>query len=610
MVTKIKVPQEQRIFRRDYDGLLGVDYSSEMTAISPKRSPDAKNIYRDYANTSAGGAIETRPGFELLGEASGKIYGIHIIGDKALIHHGDKLALAVGFPEQISAFTDFARVTMAQKRSVSLLFKGKLLIFDSLNYLCYENDTLCEAAASAFVPTTSISASPDGGGREYYQDVNLLSDYRINTFRADGVSTTYKLDVASFDSNTTPEVSVSGQQMTSGFTFDSSAGTVSFTEAPEEADYSGGDNVAIKFKKTVSGSKAKITHCSLAEIFDNRLFLSGNEDEKGIIFHSELEDPFYFAEESRYDDGSDSAPVSALVAMGENLAVIKEEKREGVKVYLHTPSLEHEAGKIYPLISTGVEIGAKGGGVLFGGEVIYRSSLGFEGLTSSGGEAKVYHRSYFVDPLLYPLRETAESYALWKGYLMILIGGKIFLGDNRQGFGGEKYEWFYWDNIGITENNTFSAACTLKEYGGELFFGCEGGQICRFTGTNDNGEAIMSYWTTPEDIFAQPARVKNIGKRGAGASVKRVPNSIFKVAVSTDKESFENVYSGVTRGFSFVGLNFGEFTFGTGVRGYVAFSVRKNNIRHLRLKFYSDELDKPFGIYGAWVEYGVGRYVK
>ena len=45
----------------------------------------------------------------------------------------------------------------------------------------------------AYVPTTTISAAPTGGGTSY-EAVNLLTPKRINTFIGDGTATQFKVD--------------------------------------------------------------------------------------------------------------------------------------------------------------------------------------------------------------------------------------------------------------------------------------------------------------------------------------------------------------------------------------------------------------------------------
>jgi hypothetical protein len=106
------------------------------------------------------------------------------------------------------------------------------------------------------------------------------------------------------------------------------------------------------------------------------------------------------------------------------------------------------------------------------------------------------------------------------------------------------------------------------------------------------------------------ALLKTTKKRGGVARVKRIPNSVFKIDVKTDKEPFNNILTSTTSGFSFSTLVFSDLCFGTDVRGLVVFKVKKRKIKEFQFKFYSDELDKPFGLYEATIEYEYGNYIK
>lgn len=92
---------------RHYRDLAGVDFSSLPSAVAPNRSPEAKNVYKDYRATN-GQAIETRPGITKLGTLSGAVHGIHIYGAKCLVHHGTALSEWVSFPSVIAEAGDVA----------------------------------------------------------------------------------------------------------------------------------------------------------------------------------------------------------------------------------------------------------------------------------------------------------------------------------------------------------------------------------------------------------------------------------------------------------------------------------------------------------------------
>lgn len=130
-------------------------------------------------------------------------------------------------------------------------------------------------------------------------------------------------------------------------------------------------------------------------------------------------------------------------------------------------------------------------------------------------------------------------------------------------------------------------------------------------GTNDNGKTIISYWTTPMDNFGYNNQLKTTNKRGGLAKIKTIPNGLIKIARRTDKSS---EYKYTTRksanGFSFESLDFRNFSFITTDKSYVLYKIKEKKLNELSLKFYSDEKDKPFGIFSSTIEAFVGGYIK
>ena len=104
---------------------------------------------------------------------------------------------------------------------------------------------------------------------------------------------------------------------------------------------------------------------------------------------------------------------------------------------------------------------------------------------------------------------------------------------------------------------------------------------------------------------------KTTNKRGGVAKIKTIPNGAIKVSEITNKrqeERFIKQYSAT--GFDFSNIDFGNFSFVTNNQSYVVYKIKEKKFVELSLKFYSDEIDKPFGIYSAMIEAFVGGYVK
>lgn len=829
------------------------------------------------------------------------IYGIHVLNsESALIHCGERLYIWNEFPKAITEADDitYTSFIMNKKPSSSFTYrtydntsntyKLKLYVLDGDNYLEYDGEKV--SAVEGYIPTTSIGASPDGSGRTAYQGVNYISDYRKNTFSADGTAT-YCLDTTLIDSADDVTVKVFNssanqwdtKELTTDYTVSTANGTITFTEGniPQAPSTPGSINVEIAYKKHVSGYAEHILGCTLCKVFDNRVFLSGNDDYKSVLFHSELDNPTYFSDENWYFDGADNTAIKSIVSASDKMVCIKEDSGEGVKVYYHTVSYDSVYGSIYPVSETEIHLGACGEGINFRDTIVYLSKQGLESIYTT---SQLLHKSSLADTKLINEADLNKAkLSVWNNYLCILVDGKIYLADSRQQTDNNEYEWYYWDNIGIWRNDddpSLSKAVIIKEYDNELYFGTQNGHIFTFGGMSDyfeetdaellfkesytvienialNGNfskkeaddmiwdelenaeisiennvakiecaaaagikqsiydakflgksvyvcamvkstsdmvrlesyddaggtdfcahsgngtyeflsliknvpagaaeldikiydsrtngwdnvyvqnviafdlsevygenipekskadefinsiltkysisyfqfaayssdlfeitaisggrgriisvkgkdesavgyitirglgadnkefqeniavkgtlksntvneyvkitdiyssaitgfnniaigpshkmIIENYWTTPMDIFNTLTHLKTTNKNGGVVQVKRIPNSIFKIDVSTDKETWKNILSSPTTGFDFTSFNFTNLSLGTGIRGLLVFKVKKRKIKQFSLKFYSDMLDKPMGVYEATIEFSIGNYIK
>lgn len=603
--------------RRTYSSFRGVDFANDPSLVLLSRSPDALNVWKNYKDTQ-GSCIETRPGYRELANFMSKINGIYFYNDKALIHAGTNLFLWENFPDTPTG--TILKNNMNDAKSSFVIFSDaernqKLYILDGLNYLVYDGTTLKDVSNdNPYIPTTSISRSPRGGG-EAYQDVNVLQPLRKNTFVADGTSVDYYLDVTDLSTVTVTDVKVNGtKKTTSDYTVRESTGDekaviVTFNTAPSAPTLSGVDNVEITFSKTIPGYIDRISKCTKMVVFDRRLFFTGNPDYPNAIFHSQLNTPNYVSDLAYYQDGTDESDIKALVVGNNILWVFKEPSQERDTIFYHTATTD-SIGKVYPNFQGNVSTGCYSDAINYKDDIVFLSKTGLEGISSNdiASQQLLSHKSSLVDNKL--VNENNFDLSMmteWNGYLLILVNSHIYLGDIRQLYqsvNGYEYEWYYW-NI---EN---AQATILKEYKGNLYIGAEDGSIFIVEGTNDNGEIIESYWTTPMDNFGYGNKYKTTNKRGGVAKIKTVPNGRIKVAERTNKSSnykFINEY--VCGGIDFENLNFQNFTFATNIFSNKVYKIKEKKFIELQLKFYSDELNKSFGIYDSIIEAFVGGYVK
>lgn len=112
------------------------------------------------------------------------------------------------------------------------------------------------------------------------------------------------------------------------------------------------------------------------------------------------------------------------------------------------------------------------------------------------------------------------------------------------------------------------------------------------------------------DDFGSGNHLKTTNKRGGVAKIKTIPNGIIKIAEKTNKSEEKLITTKSANGFDFNNIDFTNFAFTTTNDSHVVYKIKEKKFIELSLKFYSDELDKPFGIYEATLEAFVGGYVK
>ena len=558
------------LITRNYTNFKGVDFSDNEVSLT--RSPDALNMWKDYKKL--GKCIETRPDIELVATYDNTIFGLFFykVGNTQMkiVHSGTKLYKEVG-DARTELFTG-----MKPAKSQAFVYNQILYIKDGINYLRYDGQTIGQVVG--YIPTTSIGRKPMGGGTTY-EDVNMLSAWRKNSFLADGESTEYFLDAKEIDGEA-PVVLVNGNQLTAltDYDYDTTSGKVTFKVAPPKPLTDGQDNVVITYKKTVSGYADRINKCTLLQVFDNRVFFSGNQDYPNTVWHSSLNDPSYCSDLDYYNEGLDLSPVKSMVAGNNALWVFKEPSQANTTVFYHNPTIDAEYGKIYPSTHSSISTGCVATGINFNDDICFFSDRGMEAITGDiTTEQVLEHRSSLIDSKL--LSEANYKNMIleeWEGYLLVIIDNKVYLADSRGDEESIKYEWFYWE---LPINVTSTA---VKD--GILYLGTNN-SIYTLT-KNDSTREVTSYWTTPEDEFKYPHYQKTTNKRGC---VIDIEGDEITVSTKIDNNEFETIDTY------------------TNVKGYVVSRIKKKKWKSIQLKFSSN---KPFGLYSNTLEAYVGGYVK
>lgn len=578
---------------RVYGGFRGADFRGE--EINLVRSPDCLNVYKDYKKTES---IRTRPSLKEKYKFDKKVYGMFFYNGKTFVHSGSTLYII-----NEDGTKETLKEGINEAKSDAFVYNGIWYFKDGKNYLQYSYDTeegkYKIKDVEPYIPTTSINRAPKGPGTDH-EDLNLLTGWRINTFVATGNHKQFHLDsqdndaislkpdgsgndIYDLNDEKYPIVTVNSEVISKDkYYYSPSKGLITFKEdyKPPAPETAGQANMTVKFCKTVDGYADRIQKCTILQVFDNRVFFSGNKDFPNTVWHCSLNDPSYCSDTDYYNEGLDNAAVKGLVAGNNALWVFREPSLANTTIFYHTPTIDSEYGKIYPNTHSSVAIGCTGRAINFNDDIVFFSGRGMEGISGDiTTEQVVAHRSSLIDRKL--VSEGASAYGNmlleeWEGYLLVFIGNRVYLADSRSLFTYEnhvEYEWFYWE---LEKEIT----CT-RVHNGVLYLGTDDG-IYTLNG-NDN---VHSYWVTPKDKFDFPNKLKTTNKRGCTVEAE---GDITVFVKTEDGAEFEEIGS------------YKE------VKDYFVSRIKKKKFKDIQLKFESDTF---FSLETATLECFIGGYIK
>lgn len=289
-----------------------------------------------------------------------------------------------------------------------------------------------------------------------HEPTESIADFRIGdvvfpfTMVKDGAFIT-ALQVTLSDYNTV----ISKEAVISGEMYDNVgyASTVGTDFLFENKDYS-------------DGSVRAIFGCTVCEVFDGRVFLSGNPDLPNTVFYSARDNtgcmnPTYFGSLNYFNDGIAGFPVKSLLAAGDSLAVFKSGDDGGGSIYYHVPQATNDSllPKIYPVSYVHSGICATAGSLSFYDDPVFVCEEGLCALDKKNLalERSVICRSHTVNTRLLSEDMSRIRLAKWRNYLVLLAGENMYLADAHQTYthhtGGFAYEWYYLTGIGTYEDD-------------------------------------------------------------------------------------------------------------------------------------------------------------
>ena len=544
---------------------------------------------------------------------------------KRLVHAGTKLYVWAddGTPAVLLS-------GLPRRKSRAVFLAGKLWIVTGGGFYSYDGTEAKRVSASgAYVPTTTITRSPSGGGVSY-EAVNLLTPYRKNAFQTDGKSVKFTLD-GEIDVSGAVRVWVWGEEVTD-FTLDRAAGTITLPSAPAAPDAGASDGLVVQFPHTVEGYADRIDKCTIITTYgvgsNDRVVLSGNPDCPNLDWTSGLYDPTYMPDLGYAAVGSEATPICGYCRIGSSLGIVKADDGSDSTVFLRSAALSEDGEAVFTLQQTIAGVGAVAPGSfasLFD-DPLFLSRAGVAAITSSSltGEKIIQNRSLYLNAQLTnePSLPEAEA-AVWQGmYLLAVPEGHVYILNGRQtktfrssALGDFVYEGFYWENV--------PALCWYVQRSGTdeaLYFGTADGRICKLNTDiedmsrySDDGAAISAVWATKYDDDGTPAVLKTLLKRGCCVTIKPYARSSAEVYIRADRTGgHEKKVAGKPMDIlDFSDIDFERITFNTDESPQEIFLNRKvKNYKRLQIIVRNQEPNEGFGIFQITKHYVTGNYAK
>lgn len=492
----------------------------------------------------------------------------------------------------------------------SVMLDNKLAVFDGNRAFFYGKDAgvwgVYYLDEKGYIPTTSINRKPDGTGASSYEDANILTPYRIESFVADGTSGVYYVSEPFDDEAPTAQIinpDTGRKDNLAIQAWDRVTGAITFATIPAEFPVAGRDSVFIRYKKTTNDEgtgeniKEYLNKCTIATSYgynsnNTRIFVSGNPQYPEVDWFSAEKDVTYFPAEN-YTKVGFQPIVNYLKLNDGKLAIQKKISDTDYSIY-YRDSAMYNSSEVYPIASGSKAVGciSKYANANLLNDPLTLTETGVYGVAgSSYGEKFVNERSYFVKTKLLaePNLENAVAITHHAKYYLA-VNDHVYVADGRYkskvdeaNASTYQYEWYYWEDIPVRIWFT---------YNDELYFATDSGDICEFNDT------VLNYNIPMKQLF--DTAFLDLGSIVQSKTVRRV------TVITRPYEDSEYTLSYITNEDSQDIINKQ-----TPMSSFPATLQEKEKIKkvmYVKFRLYNDT-EKPMNFFKIGIEYIFsGRY--
>jgi hypothetical protein len=444
--------------------------------------------------------------------------------------------------------TDLGTLTDAPTRFIP--FGGKVYLNNGTEYKSYDGTTF--ATVTGYRPKIAIGTPPAGGGT-LYEQINVLTGAKHQTFSADGIATEYQLletSIASVDF-----VYVNGvlKTVTTDYTVNLTTGKITFVVAPAI----GQDNVDIGWTNG-TGQRSLIEKCRFSMDYsgktDSRVFLWGNTDHKNRRFWSGLADGVpsaeYFEANSYSDEGNGQYAITDIVKQYDTQKIFLE---NGARYSIYEAvTIEGQTTASFPSYELNEEVGNVSYGqvrivnnnplTIDKGIRAWKSSSVREQFNQELISQRVQDSLDTVDLTTAVTVDYQENKEYW-----LCIGNVVWI------YNYLNDTWYKFDNI--------NAKCFIV-VNGDLYFGANG-YIAKFdiTERTDEGTAINAVWEMGFYDFEADYLTKYLNN--IWVAINPYTKTSVDIQIATNNEGTsekQTVYYSLS---TFLHCNFEHFSFST-----------------------------------------------
>jgi len=380
-------------------------------------------------------------------------------------------------------------------------FGTKVYVINGYEYKSFDGTNFIDVVG--YIPKVAIGTPPTGGGTPY-ENNNLLTGKKRQTFNADGAATVYTVAETSLTSVDSVYVNGVLKTLTTDYTVNLTTGAITFVVAPT----TGQDNVEIYWTKG-TGSRSEVYSYTQYIFFggsnDTRVFLYG--DGTNEILFSALANGVpsaeYFPTANTMTAGSDEFSVTSLLKQHDRLII---STKQGS--YYATYDFDITNGASFPVYPLNDKIGniPLGQGQLILNNPFTVTDKVYEWVsTTIRDERNAQNKSDRIQPALDDLDlSTAITFDYEEiSEYWLCVGKKVYV----YNYGNDT--WYYYE--------LFDTPSSFTVIDGVLYMGTTNGQIMKWAQYIDI-DAIPIYLTDNGNTINTSVRV---GSMDFGINFKR-----------------------------------------------------------------------------------------